>query len=57
MAAARSLDLVGPDLEAYMQESFNRLILYDYASSSDQKAQSCLYRFLCIKLEDQHVTN
>jgi hypothetical protein len=27
MAAARSLDLVGPDLEAYMQESFNRLIL------------------------------
>ena len=27
MPAARSLDLVGPDLEAYMQESFNRLIL------------------------------
>ena len=27
MAAARSLDLVGPDLEAYMQESFNKLIL------------------------------
>jgi len=27
MAAVRSLDLVGPDLEAYMQESFNRLIL------------------------------
>lgn len=27
MAAARSLDLVGPDLEAYMRESFNKLIL------------------------------
>ena len=27
MPAARSLDLVGPDLEAYMQQSFNRLIL------------------------------
>ena len=27
MAAARSLDSVGPDLEAYMQESFNKLIL------------------------------
>lgn len=26
MAAARSLDLVGPDLEAYLQESYNRLI-------------------------------
>ena len=27
MATSRSLDLAGPDLEAYMQESFNRLIL------------------------------
>mgnify|MGYP003155218029 CR=1 FL=1 len=27
MPATRSLDLVGPDLEAYMQQSFNRLIL------------------------------
>lgn len=27
MAVTRSMDLVGPDLEAYMQQSFNRLIL------------------------------
>ena len=51
MAAARSLDLVGPDLEAYMQESFNRLILTMMRRLATKKRSPVYTGFFCFQLE------
>ena len=66
MAVTRSLDLAGPDLEAYMQQSFNRLILTTMRRLATKKRSPVYTGFFAsswkastqkVQAKDEYVTN